>query len=278
MMAHSSPIQPGPLQPDPGQSSYQSWFKRYGLLFGIGGTLVLVGGVIFANGWHQQLKLENVVAIRDTYQSFLTTNRTLALAAYVLAYAVAVSLSLPGAFVLTLAGGLMFGWLVGGLAAVVGATIGASVIYFIARSALGGTMARKAGPAVQKLSAGFKENALSYLLFLRLVPAFPFFLVNLVPGLIGVPFRTYLIGTFFGIIPASLAFASVGAGFDSVLADAKAEHAACIAQKGAEACVFAIKASNLLTGEIKIAFVLLGLLALIPIAFKKWNRTNVSAH
>ncbi|NOU06189.1 MAG: TVP38/TMEM64 family protein [Hyphomicrobiaceae bacterium] len=272
MMAPSSPVRPNPIQPAP-----KSLLQRYGLVAALGAALLVVGGVIFANGWHRQLKIENVVALRDTFQSFLTSNKTLSLLVYVLAYAVAVSLSLPGALVLTLSGGLMFGWLVGGLAAVVGATIGACVIYFVARTALGDTMARKAGPMVQKLSAGFKENALSYLLFLRLVPAFPFFLVNLVPGLIGVPFRTYLIGTFFGIIPATLAFASVGAGFDSVLADAKVQHAACVAQKGADACVFAIKASNLLTGEIKIAFVLLGLMALIPIVYKKWSGKHVNA-
>ena len=211
------------------------------------------------------------MAVRDAFQAFLTQNRLLAILAYILAYAVAVSLSLPGGLILTLSGGLMFGWLVGGLAAVVGATIGAVVVFFLAQSAFGETLAAKAGPAVQKLRAGFQEDALSYLLFLRLVPGFPFFLVNLVPGLLGVPFRTYLIGTFFGIIPATMAFASVGAGFDSVLAEAKTMYDACVAANGAGACELTINAGSLITREIKIAFALLGVMALIPVVIKKWS-------
>ena len=151
----------------------QSPTRRYGPLLLFVGVLAAAFAVIYANGWHKQLRLENVVAIRDAFQAFLGSNRVLALLAYVAVYALAVSLSLPGALVLTLTGGLMFGWLVGGFAAVTGGTIGASVIFFIAKSAFGETLAQKAGPTVQKLSAGFRENALSYLLFLRLVPVFP---------------------------------------------------------------------------------------------------------
>ena len=75
------------------------------------------------------------------------------------------------------------------------------------------------------MKAGFKTNAMSYLLFLRLVPAFPFWAVNLVAAILGVPLKTYVVGTFFGIIPATMAFASLGAGLDSVVAAAKVEHA-----------------------------------------------------
>ena len=112
------------------------------------------------------------------------------------------------------------------------ATIGATMVFLIARTALGETLSARAGPWLAKLSDGFKEDALSYLLFLRLVPAFPFWFVNIAPAVLGVPLKTYVIGTFFGIIPATFAFASAGAGLDSVVVAAKPEYAACVAEGG----------------------------------------------
>ena len=241
--------------------------------------IVLAGlmGLVFATGLHKQLTLENIAANRDSLQATISQHKVLSLLAYVAIYAAAVAMSLPGALFLTLTGGLLFGWLTGGLAAVTGATIGATIIFLIARTAFGETLAKKAGPALVKLQDGFKENALSYLLFLRLVPAFPFFLVNLAPALLGVPLSTYLIGTFFGIIPGTMAFASAGAGLDGVIASAKSEFEACVAAKGAGACELAINLSNLINRETKIAFILLGVVALIPVAYKKWSNRHASA-
>ena len=125
-------------------------------------------------------------------------------------------------------------------------------------------LSARAGPWLAKLSDGFKKDALSYLLFLRLVPAFPFWFVNMAPAVLGVPLKTYVIGTFFGIIPATFAFASAGAGLDSVVAAAKAEYAACVAAKGAGVCKLNIHASSLVTKELMLALLLLGLVALIP--------------
>ena len=241
--------------------------------------IVLAGlmGLVFATGLHKQLTLENIAANRDSLQATISQHKVLSLLAYVAIYAAAVAMSLPGALFLTLTGGLLFGWLTGGLAAVTGATIGATIIFLIARTAFGETLAKKAGPALVKLQDGFKENALSYLLFLRLVPAFPFFLVNLAPALLGVPLSTYLIGTFFGIIPGTMAFASAGAGLDGVIASAKSEFEACVAAKGTGACELAINLSNLINRETKIAFILLGVVALIPVAYKKWSNRHASA-
>ena len=230
--------------------------------------------VIFLNGWHKLLTLEAIVGVRDRFQSTIVEHRLIALLAFVAAYTVMVSLSLPGASAFTLSSGLLFGWVQGGFAAVIGATIGASIIFAIARTAFGETLAAKAGPQIAKLQEGFKENALSYLLFLRLVPAFPFFIVNIVPALLGVPFRTYLIGTFVGIIPATFAFASIGAGLDSVIASAKAEQAVCLAAKAGAQCPLSIQLANLVTTELKIAFALLSVLALIPVVLKKWRQRH----
>ncbi len=138
------------------------------------------------------------------------------------------------------------------------ATAGATIVFLIARTAVGETFSARAGPWLAKLSDGFKEEALSYMLFLRLVPAFPFWFVNIAPAVLGVPFRTYVIGTFLGIIPATFAFASAGAGLDSVVMAAKNEHAACVALKGADACKLKIHASSLLTKELILALRAIG--------------------
>lgn len=237
--------------------------------------LVVLAGLIaliFGMGWHKQLTLENIAANRDNLQSIIAEHKALSILGYIAFYAAAVATSLPGALFLTLSGGLLFGWLVGGLAAVTGATIGATIVFLIAKTAFGEQLAAKAGPSLAKLQHGFKENALSYLLFLRLVPAFPFFLVNLAPALLGVPLTTYLVGTFFGIIPGTFAYASAGAGLDGVFAAAKTEYQDCIAAKGAAACELTIKLGNIINTETKIAFVLLGVVALIPVLLKRWKK------
>jgi uncharacterized membrane protein YdjX (TVP38/TMEM64 family) len=99
---------------------------------------------------------------------------------------------------------------------VIAATIGASLVFLAARTALGDSLRRRAGPWLRRMEDGFRENALHYLLFLRLVPILPFWLVNLVPAFLGVPFRIYLTATFFGIIPGGLVYASVGNGLGAV--------------------------------------------------------------
>ena len=111
--------------------------------------------------------------------------------------------------------------------------MGATIVFLIARTAVGECLQRaRRALAGQAAATGFKEEALSYMLFLRLVPAFPFWFVNIAPAVLGVPLKTYVIGTFFGIIPATFAFASAGAGLDSVVMAAKNEYAACVALKG----------------------------------------------
>lgn len=135
---------------------------------------------------------------------------------FVTVYCIMVALSLPGAVWATLAGGFVFGTWVAGLYVVIGATFGATAIFLLARYALADFFRAKAGGAVKRMEAGFNENALSYMFVLRLVPLFPFWLVNLVPAFLGVSLRTYVIGTFFGIIPGSLVYASVGSGLGVV--------------------------------------------------------------
>ncbi|MEQ1713071.1 MAG: VTT domain-containing protein, partial [Hyphomicrobium sp.] len=181
---------------------------------------------------------------------------------------------------MTLTGGLFFGWQLGAPAAIVGATIGATIIFLIAKSSFGEGLAAKAGPWIGKLQQGFKDNALSYLLFLRLVPAFPFVVVNLAPALLGVPLRTYVIGTLVGIIPGTTAFSIAGAGLGSVVEAQNAAYKACLEKNpggGDALCSYTIDTSKLVTSELLAAFAVLGIVALIPVAIKKWSNRHAAA-
>jgi uncharacterized membrane protein YdjX (TVP38/TMEM64 family) len=242
------------------------WLPLVVLLSGMGAGYLL--------GAHHYLSLAAIVDTRDRFKSVIDAQPVLAIACFVVVYAVAVSVSMPGASLFTLAGGLIFGWLAGGLASALAATLGAAAVFLVARSAFGETLAKKAGPQVAKMQAGFRDNALSYLLFLRLVPAFPFFIVNIVPALVGIPFRTYLLGTALGILPGTFAFASIGSGLDSVVMSAKAAQLACLAATPASACPLTIELATLVTPEVKIACGMLGVLALIPVVLKSWRRRH----
>lgn len=133
-------------------------------------------------------------------------------------YVVAVAFSVPGAVFITIAGGLMFGPYLATLYVVVGATLGALAVFLAARHALRDFFRARIGDAARRMEAGFRENELSYMFILRLVPIFPFWLVNLVPAFLGVTVRNFAIGTFFGIVPGAFVYALVGDGAGAVLA------------------------------------------------------------
>ena len=249
--------------------------KRFAPLIGLGAVAALV----ISQGWHKYLSLEVIARNHEALTTYIGANLLLSLLAYMAIYIAVVAMSLPGGAALTLAGGLLFGWQIGGPATVIGATIGATILFVIAKTALGETLAARAGPWLEKLRDGFKENALSYLLFLRLVPAFPFWLVNLAPALLGVPLRTYVLGTFFGIIPGTMAFSFVGAGLGSVIEAQKQSYADCLtrqANSASEVCEFSLDTSALITTEILLAFAALGLVALIPVLLKKYSKGSSS--
>jgi uncharacterized membrane protein YdjX (TVP38/TMEM64 family) len=256
------------MQADPRTPPALALLRRYGLPVIVAAAMA----IILFKGWHHHITLETVVLQRDRFHQVLAANVVLSLLAYVALYVTLVALSLPCGTIMTIAGGLLFGWLAGALAAIAGATLGATVVFLIARSAVGDTLSQRAGPWLAKLSQGFQKDALSYMLFLRLVPAFPFWFVNIAPAVLGVPLKTFVLGTVVGIVPATFAFASAGAGLDSVIMAAKDKHMACVARHGAEACPLQIHASSLLTPQLILALVLIGLVALMPVVLKKWKK------
>lgn len=164
------------------------------------------------------LSFEALAENREALIAWRDGSYLLALLTYVAVYAVVVALSLPGAIWLTLGGGFLFGALMGTTAAVVGATIGATGIFLAARTAIGDMLRKKAGAAIARMEAGFREDSVSYMLFLRLVPVFPFWLVNLAPAFLGVSLITFFWTTLVGIVPGTLVFSWVGAGLGEVFA------------------------------------------------------------
>jgi uncharacterized membrane protein YdjX (TVP38/TMEM64 family) len=133
-----------------------------------------------------------------------------ALAVFMAVYAGAVAISFPGASILTVFGGYLFGLALGVPAIVVAATLGASIIFFVSKTALGDKLRKRAGGFAASMEKGFRDDELSYMFLLRLAPVFPFWAVNIAAGLLGVSFRNFLIGTLFGIIPGSFVYASIG--------------------------------------------------------------------
>jgi uncharacterized membrane protein YdjX (TVP38/TMEM64 family) len=247
----------------------QSWTKWLPLI-ALAGLMALT----FAMGWHKYLSFKTIGVNYESLQAFIANNLLLAIAIYMAIYVAVVALSLPGALLMTLSGGLLFGWKIGIPATVLAATLGASLVYLIVKTSFGETLAATAGPWLGKLKDGFNDNALSYLLFLRLVPVFPFAIVNLAAALLGVPFRTYFVGTLLGIVPGTSAFSVAGAGLGSVVSGQTASYNACLAKNpgaGDDVCPYTIDTSALVTPELIAAFALLGVVALIPIALKRWS-------
>jgi uncharacterized membrane protein YdjX (TVP38/TMEM64 family) len=222
-------------------------------------------------GLHRYLSLGVIADNREALKAFVAAHLIAAVVIYMAIYIVVVALSLPGAAILTIVGGFLFGWALSAPITVLAATAGAVIVFQIVKTSLGAVAAERAGPFVKKLSAGFTDDAFNYLLFLRLVPAFPFFAVNAVAGLCRVNLRTFVSATLIGIIPGTIAFAWLGTGLDSVIdAQAKIYHQ-CIATGGMADCMYEFDIGALVTREILIAFAALGVVALIPVALKRWK-------
>lgn len=216
------------------------------LLFAAAGAFLLAGG-------RQYLTFASLAQNREFLTDVVARDGLVAAVAFIFGYAGLTALSVPGAMLMTLAGGLLFGPWIGALYALVGATVGAGAVFLAARTGLS-AVADRAGPRVQRLKTGFREDALSYLLVLRLVPVFPFWLVNLVAGASGMSLWTYLTATFFGMIPGALVYASIGSGVGDLIA------------AGRHPDPYTIFRPNIL-----LPLVGLAVLALLPVLYKRWS-------
>lgn len=221
--------------------------------------LILGLGVFFATGAHEYVTFAAIAENYDELKRAATANLLLSYLIFMLLYAVAVAFSLPIALPLTLTGGAILGWVAVGLV-VVGATAGATIVFIAARSVFGDFLRAKAGPFMANLEAGFSKNAFSYLLALRLIPAAPFWVVNIVPAMTSMRLSSYVTATFIGIIPGTAVFISVGRGFDHILAAGRTPD-------------LSVLASPAILGPLAG----LGALALLPIAYKWWQGRGAAA-
>jgi uncharacterized membrane protein YdjX (TVP38/TMEM64 family) len=158
---------------------------------------------------------------REALLAFRDGHYLLTVTGFVLAYVLIVAFSLPGATLATLTGGFLFGTFPGFLYNVAAATIGATGIFLAAKWGLGDRLAARMDASegrVRKIKEGIRENELSFLFLMRLVPAVPFFVANIIPALVGVGLRRFVFTTFFGIIPGGIVYTSVGAGLGAVFA------------------------------------------------------------
>jgi uncharacterized membrane protein YdjX (TVP38/TMEM64 family) len=222
-------------------------------------VLLLAVAAAFALGLDDYVSFEQLERNRARLLDLVHRHPFLAPFAFMLIYATAIGLSMPGGAILTLAGGFLFGLVPGTFYSVIAATVGATVVFLIARTALGDSLRQRAGPAMRRMEAGFRENALNYLLFLRLVPLFPFWLVNLVSAFLGLPLPTYVLATAVGIIPGSLVYASVGNGLGAVF-DAGGRP----------------DLSIIFEPQIILPIIGLAALALVPVGYKKMRARQLS--
>ena len=211
------------------------------------GLFALAVGAFFYFDLKQYLSLETLKANRDKLLFYTEAHYTTAVVAFILLYCVQTAFSLPGAAIFTLAGGFLFGSFVGTLYVNIAATAGATLAFLAARYLLRDWVELKFGGRLGPIQEGFAKNAFSYLITLRLVPLFPFFLVNLVSGLTRIRVGTYVLATALGIIPGSFVFANAGRQLGSINS-----------------------LGEIASPRVLGAFALLGLLSLIPILYKKF--------
>jgi uncharacterized membrane protein YdjX (TVP38/TMEM64 family) len=214
--------------------------------------VILVGlGLALSQGWHEYLTLESLSANASALDAMVRDNFLIVLASYILIYAAATTFMVPGS-ALTIAGGFLFGLAIGTPATVIGATLGASLLFAASKTSIGAILRDVAGPFLERMRAGFAENPVSYMFALRLIPLFPFAAVNIAPALLGARYRDYVITTFFGIIPGTLAYTWIGAAVKGTLLDGGTPDIGSLAANFAP------------------AFIALGVVSLLPVAYKKF--------
>lgn len=200
----------------------------------------------FALGGYRYLTLDTIKSNRDALLAFTEAHHAQALLIAFAVYVAAAAFSLPGGLLLSLTCGFLFGRWTGTVLVVFAATLGATLLFVAARYVFADAARKRLGALGEKINAGFTRDAFSYMLFLRLVPAFPFFLVNLAPAFTSIPLRTFVLATFIGIIPGTFVLVNLGETLGRI-----------------------DSLQGLVSWETLGAFALLGILALVPVVVRR---------
>jgi uncharacterized membrane protein YdjX (TVP38/TMEM64 family) len=208
-----------------------------------------LAGLFFYFDLGKYLTLASLKSNRDALVGFRESHQIAMVAIFIVAYIAQTALSLPGAAVLSLAAGAIFGAVMGTVYVNIGATIGATLAFLATRYLFHDVIENKFGPRLEKINRELETRGLNYLLFLRLVPLFPFFLINLGAGLTRVPLRTFLFGTMIGIIPGSFVFCNAGASLATITS-----------------------LNEVATPRVLGSFALLGLFSLVPVLYQKFKK------
>ena len=217
--------------------------------------LAVIALVAYGTGFHQYLTFHALAEHREWLVAEVAEFGIWAPLAFIAVYAISTAVSIPGALFLSVLGGFLFGTILGSICDLTGATLGGTILFLVARTGFGDVLRRRAGPFMRKVEAGFRENAATYLLILRLVPLFPFWLVNLVPAFFGVRLSVFVLCTFFGMIPAAVIYASIGSGLGRMLDRGEAPNL-----------------NSIFEPRILIPLLGLALLAATPALYKRWKR------
>lgn len=218
------------------------------------GLIVILMLVGYFSGFYRAFTFDTLRYQHLEMSEYVNEHPVLTPIMFIGTYLVATALSIPGGLFLSLIGGYLFAQPWCTLYVIVGATTGATLLFLAARTALGEGLKRKTGGNLAKMKEGFKKNAVSYMLFLRFVPLFPFWLVNLAPAFFKVSLRTYIWTTLVGILPGAFVFTQAGRGFNEIFETAQD-----------------FSLDSILNIQVKIALICLGIFALIPIIIKKWR-------
>jgi len=227
-------------------------WQRFLPLLLIVGTLAIGYGL----GWHRYLTLEQLTSSRQMLKDIAEQQFFAAIALYILAYGLAVTVSFPATWLLTVLGGFVFGSVIGMAAASIAATMGATAVFSATRTAFGDFLRKKVSGTAARLADGFERDAFGFLLALRLVPVIPFFVLNIAPALFRVGTGTFVAATFLGILPGTLVYAYLGQSLDGVVLAAQ--------RAGRDLTV-----QDIVTPEIAIAFAALAALAFVPVLVRK---------
>jgi uncharacterized membrane protein YdjX (TVP38/TMEM64 family) len=210
--------------------------------------------LFFAFGLQRYVSLAALREHQAEWRGFIQAHTVAAILVFTVTYTAVTAFSIPVAVFVTLIGGFLFGAAVAFPMVVVAATLGSTLLFLAARSALGDLLKAKAGPWLARLEQGFRRDQWSYMLFLRLTPIVPFFIVNLAPAFLGVDLLCFVVATFFGIMPVTLIYTLAGAGIGNAL----------------EAETFS--AQSILTPELILALTGLGILAILPAILRRFRK------